>query len=168
MRKKNTFLFSGLTLIWLLITILPSCAPQAVKAPQVSTEYTKEKGYLFEIGQVKAGNFETPPYLPEKIRFQLTQDLEGKGLLAPPSSTGKRLIVNITVSARYAFYNPTRSCMSCYETLTSAVEVVNPSIPQTVAKTVIQSYNAWGSTVSDFTETSNAEEIAKFLESIVR
>ena len=167
MKRQGMVFLTGLTFIFLVTA--SGCAQRVATTPGEPSEYPEYagKGYLIELGDIKEGTFDTPPYLPAKIRYQLAQDLKERGLLAPPTGAEKRLIANVTVSASYPYYTPIRRCEECYGILTSRVDVVDPSNSRVIAETVIRSYNAWSRNLSDNTELTNAEEIARFLEGIL-
>ena len=155
------------SLFWILF-VISGCGTMGGKAPEKRAATVKEKGDRFEIGQIKAGSFETPPDIPATIRFDLAEMLKAKGLLVSPASSEKRLVVNVKTTAYYVGAVMTRTCFGCYSELTSEVEVVDPHTPQIVAKTLVRSYNGWGRQTSDFTEWDHVKEIVGFLESIVR
>jgi hypothetical protein len=148
-----------------LALILPGCATSAPKAPSPGPDYSRFKGYKFKIGELKAGSFETPPYIPTKVNFELNLQLKEKQLLAAEGDK-KALTVNIISSTSYLFFR--REQASNYKELTSMVEVVDTNMPEIIAKTKITSFNAWGDQTSDFTEIDHVRSIVKFLESIVR
>jgi hypothetical protein len=156
-------------IIWLVMAvslslIFPGCATSGPKEPVQTHDYSRFKGYMIKLGEFEAGSFDTPPYIPTKIRFQLELQLREKKLLA--SEDKKVLTVNVVSSTRYNFFR--RESASRYTELTSVVEVVETSLPEIIAKTTIYSYNAWGEQTSDFTEIDHVRDIVKFLESIVR
>jgi len=148
-----------------LSLILPDWAASGPQAPAPAHDYSRVKGYKFKIGELKAGSFDTPPYIPTKIQFELNLQLKEKQLLATEGDK-KVLTVNIISSTRYLFFR--REQASNYKELTSVVEVVDTSLPEIVAKTTIHSFNAWGVNTSDFTEIDHVRDIVKFLVSIVR
>jgi hypothetical protein len=148
-----------------LFLIFPGCATSGPNAPPQIQDYSRVKDYKFKLGELKAGSFETPPYIPKKIRFELELQLREKHLLASEADT-KVLTVNIVSSTYYRFWRG--AFARSYSELTSVVEVVDTKLPEIIAKTTIHSYNAWGENTSDFTERDHAKDIAKFLESIVR
>ena len=148
-----------------LSLIFPGCATSGPKEPVRTHDYSRFKGYMIKLGEFEAGSFDTPPYIPTKIRFQLELQLKGKNLLASEGDK-KVLTVNVVSSTRYTFFR--QEDASRYTELTSTVEVVDTSLPEIIAKTTIYSYNAWGENTSDFTEIDHARDIFKFLESIVR
>jgi hypothetical protein len=148
-----------------LFAVFPGCATSGPTAPPQIQDYSRVKGYMFKLGEFKAGTFETPPYIPEKVRFVLEQQLREKHLLAPEGDT-KVLTVNVVSSTYYRYWRGPLG--QTYYELTSEVEVVDTKLPEIVAKTLIRSYNAWGPNTSDFVEREHAKDIAKFLESIVR
>ncbi len=145
--------------------LFPGCATSGPKVPVQTQDYSRFKGYMIKVGEIEAGSFETPPYIPTKIRFQLELQLRVKKLLASDGDA-KALTVNIISSTRYSF-SP-REHFSSYQELTSTVEVVDTKQPEIIAKTTIHSYNGWGELSSDFTEVDNVSDIVKFLESVVR
>lgn len=149
-----------------LLLVFPGCATSGPNISPQGQDYSRVKGYKFKLGEFNAGSFDTPPYIPKKIRFVLEQQLREKHLLASEGDT-KVLTVNVTSSTSYRFFRMGDRA-SDYTELTSMVEVVDTKLPEIIAKTTIRSYNAWGENTSDFTERDNAKDIAKFLESIVR
>jgi hypothetical protein len=148
-----------------LFLIFPGCATSGPKTPVQTPDYSRVKGYMIKLGEFKAGSFETPPYIPTKIHFYLDQQLREKKLLASEGDK-KTLTVNVISSARYTFVR--HAYASFYDELTSAIEVVDTSVPEIIAKTTIHGYNAWGELSSDFTEVDQVKEIVKYLEGIVR
>jgi hypothetical protein len=157
-------------IIWLamavsLSLIFPGCATSGPKEPVQTHDYSRFKGYMIKLGEFEAGSFDTPPYIPTKIQFQLELQLRQKKLLASEGDK-KVLTVNVVSSTRYNFFR--RESASRYTELTSVVEVVDTGLPEIIAKTTIYSYNAWGEQTSDFTEIDHVRDIVKFLESIVR
>jgi hypothetical protein len=154
-----------LVMIVSLSMFFPGCATSGPKEPVQTHDYSRFKGYMIRIGEIKAGTFETPPYIPTKIRFELEQDLREKRLLASEGDKNT-LTVNIVSSTYYNFWP--REHVRLYTELRSIVEVVDTSRPEVIAKTTIVSYNAWGANTADFTEMDNGRDIVKFLENIVR
>lgn len=166
MRRAKTSLLTEMGVILCLLLAGAGCAGQA-KSPEVYAS-PETKGAVFQIGVVKAGSFDTAPYLPTRISFYLEQDLKEKGLLATPAQTGKKLVADISVTAYYYGAGPSYYCYSCYSQLNSKVAVVDPATGKTVAQTDVVTYNAWGQTLSDYTESENAKKIAQFLSNISR
>jgi hypothetical protein len=148
-----------------LFLVFPGCATNGPKAPPQTQDYGRVKGYTIKLGEFKAGSFETPPYIPKKILFELELDLRQKQLLASEGDK-KALTVNVTSSTRYMFFRNEQA--GSYSELTSLVEVVDTNQPEIIAKTTLYSYNAWRNSTSDFTEIDHARSITKFLERIVR
>jgi hypothetical protein len=148
-----------------LFLVFPGCASSGPKVPAKAPDYSRVKGYMIRPGEIKAGSFETPPYIPTRVRFLLEQQLREKQLLASGGDQ-KVLTVNIVSSAYYTFFR--REHPSSYDQLTSTVEVVDTSQPEIIAKTTITSYNGFGDSTSDFTEIDHVRQIVKFLEGIVR
>jgi hypothetical protein len=157
-------------IIWVVMAvslslIYPGCATSGPKEPLQTHDYSRFKGFMIKLGEFEAGSFDTPPYIPTKIRFQLELQLREKKLLASEGDK-KTLTVNVVSSTRYDFFR--REQASLYTELTSEAEVVDTSLPEIIAKTTIYGYNAWGENTSDFTELQHAKDIANFLESILR
>jgi len=148
-----------------LSLIFPGCATSGPREPVQTHDYSRFKGYKIRLGEFKAGSFETPPYIPKKIHFELESELRQMKLLATDGDQ-KTLTVNVTSSTYYQFWR--RENARLYSEITSVVEVVDTGIPEIVAKTTINGYNAWGVNTADFTEQMNARDIARFLQSIVR
>ncbi len=148
-----------------LSAVFLGCATSGPQAPPQTQDYSRVKGYMIKLGELKAGSFETPPYIPTKIKFELELQLREKKLLATEGDA-RALTVNILSSTRYSSFRPTSS--SHYNDLTSTVEVVDTSRPEIIAKATIVSYNGWGELSSDFTEFDHVKDIVKFLERIVR
>jgi hypothetical protein len=147
------------------------CVPYDNPALENTRVLEKRPGYLFVMGHMSVATYETPYYLPEKIKFELEKNLRLRGLKADPSNTEKRLVVHIVVSADYAGrFHPTSDCLDCYSVLTSRVTVTDARGEDILAETWVRSFNGGGTVarVSDFTEMKHAERIAGFLESLVR
>jgi len=149
-----------------LSLIFSGCAASGPKEPVQTPDYSRVKGYTIKLGELKAGSFETPVYIPKKIRFELELELRQKQLLASEGDK-KTLTVNILSSTYYiGYFTGVRA--SAYRELTSVVEVVDTTVPEIVAKTKVYGYNVLGVQTSDFTERDHAKQIAEFLERIVR
>lgn len=151
------FLFAGL-----------GCAAKAGKGLRDENIVRKAPGHLFELGEIKGKDMDTPPYLPSKIRVETINLLKERGLLAAGGTSEKRLSVNITMEAFYAGYGDTWAKKESYSYLESYVKVLDPEKGDLVAESVIRAYGAWGSVTSDFIETSHARDIVGFLETVVR
>ena len=148
-----------------LFLTFAGCATGGPNVQPQTQDYSRVKGYMIKPGELKAGSFETPPYIPKKIHFQLELQLRQKQLLASEGDK-KVLTVNILSSTYYTFSR--HQYASYYDELTSAIEVVDTTQPEIIANTTIHSYNAWGELSSDFTEVDHVRDIVKFLERIVR
>jgi len=160
--RNSLFAFAG---IICLVLINQSCVTPVKQAPK-ATQFTGiAKGYVFEIGEIKAGSFETADYLPVKIRFELTKQLRERGLLAGQSETEKRLSVSIVIKATYPGNG---ADVESYDELISDVKVTDIHKNEIIANTEVLDFSAWGSVLSDFIEITHAEEIADFLATIVR
>ena len=165
MNRIRNSLFLGFTLIICLALTNPGCITPPKQAPAASQFSGKAKGYLYEIGEIKAGSFETADYLPGKIRFELVKQLRERGLLAGQSETEKRLRVSIITKATYP---GSGADVEHYSDLISEVRVSDIRKNEVIANTEILGFSAWGSVLSDFIEITHAKEIADFLEIIVR
>ena len=86
-----------------LFLIFPGCATSVPKEPVQTQDYSRVKGYTIKLGELKAGSFETPPYIPKKVQFQLELELRQKQLLASEGDK-KALTVNVISSTRYLFF----------------------------------------------------------------
>jgi hypothetical protein len=156
----HTCLMITLMLTWAVLAPFT----HAEETPPPEEIFQRAPGHLFEVGEIRAGNYETAPYLPEKIRFELTKQLRLRGLLAAPSAPGKTLTVRIETVAYYS----TVARYEHYDELESQVRVIRRDGQGILAAKVFREYNGWGEVTSDFTEMSHAKEIADFLENIVR
>jgi hypothetical protein len=163
-KKGNSLLFSFFLVICLSLTYA-GCVTPAKQVPEASQFSGKAKGYLYEIGEIKAGSFETAEYLPEKIRFELVKKLRERGLLAGQSETEKMLSVSIAIKA---IYPGGGAKVEWYDELVSDVRVSDMHKNEIIANTEILGFSGWGNMLSDFVEITHAKEIADFLESIVR
>ena len=140
------------------------CGTPVKQVPAASKFSGKAKGFLYEIGEIKAGSFETADYLPNKIRFELVKRLKERGLLAGQSEKEKRLSVNIVIKATYPGNN---DGVESYDELISYVQVTDIHKNGIIANKEILGFSAWGPVLSDFIEITHAKEIADF-QSIVR
>jgi len=165
MNKTRNSLFFGFALVICLALTNPGCVTPVKQAPEASQFYGIAKGYVFEIGEIKAGSFETADYLPVKIRFELIKQLRERGLLVGQSETEKRLSVSIVIKATYPGNG---AGVEWYSELISDVRVSDIRKNEVIANTEILGFSAWGSVLSDFIEITHAKEIADFLETIVR
>ena len=165
MNKTGNSLFFGFALVICLVLINQSCVTPVKQAPKATQFSGIAKGYVFEIGEIKAGSFETADYLPVKIRFELTKQLRERGLLAGQSETEKRLSISIVIKATYP---GSGAGVEWYSELISDVRVSDIRKNEVIANTEILGFSAWGSVLSDFIEITHAKEIADFLETIVR
>ncbi|MBW2616147.1 MAG: hypothetical protein JRD02_08230 [Deltaproteobacteria bacterium] len=159
--RNSLFAFAG---IICLVLINQSCVTPVKQAPEATQFSGIAKGYVFEIGEIKAGSFETAEYLPDKIRFELVKQIRLRGLLAGQSETEKRLVVNIKIKAEYSAFASGES----YSEIKSDIQVNDVRKNEIIANTEVLGFSTWGSVLSDFIEITHAEEIADFLESIVR
>ena len=162
--RNSLFVVSALVICLTLILTNPGCVPPAKQVPAASQFSGKAKGYLYEIGEIKAGSFETAEYLPGKIRFELIKQLRERGLLTGQSATEKRLVVNVEIKAMYSAF----AHGEAYGELISNAQVSDFRKKEIIAKTEVSNFSSWGSMLSDFIEITHAKEIADFLESIVR
>ena len=164
MNKTGNSLFFSFVLVFCLSLICPGCVTSVKQVPAASQFSGIAKGYLFEIGEIKTGSFETAEYLPEKIRFELVKKLREKNLLAGQSEKEKILSVSIAIKA---IYPGGGSEGEWYDELVSDVRVSDMHKNE-IANTEISGFSGWGTMLSDFVEITHAKEIADFLESIVR
>ncbi|MBW1705266.1 MAG: hypothetical protein JRJ86_08875 [Deltaproteobacteria bacterium] len=165
MNKKGNSLFFGFALVICLALTNPGCVTPAKQALEATQFSGIAKGYVFEIGEIKSGSFETAEYLPGKIRFELVKQIRERGLLARQSETEKRLSVSIVIKAAYPGNG---AGVEWYSELISDVRVSDIRKNEVIANTEILGFSAWGSVLSDFIEITHAKEIADFLETIVR
>ena len=165
MNKTGNSLFFGFVLVICLSLICPGCVTPAKQVPAASQFSGKAKGYVFEIGEIKAGSFETADYLPSKIRFELVKQIRERGLLVGQSETEKILSVSIVIKATYPGGG---AGVEWYDELISDIKVSDINKNEVIANTEILGFSSWGSMLSDFIEITHAKEIADFLESIVR
>jgi hypothetical protein len=158
---------SRLVTLAFIICLIPSgsgCGTQMKWAPVETQVYREAKGYGIEVGEIKAGSFETPAYIPEKIRFELLMHLRQKGLVPSQRESERLLVVSIEIKAVYPGFAKDER----YSELASHVRLVDTKNKETIAKAEISTLNAFGPWTSDFTESTHAEQIAVFLESVVR
>ena len=165
MNKTGNSLFFGFASVIFLLLTYPGCVTPAKQVPAASQFSGKAKGYSYEIGEIKAGSFETADYLPNKILFELVKRLKERGLLAGQSETEKRLGVSIMIKATYPGWE---AGSAWYEELIFYVQVTDMHKNEIIAHKEVLGFSAWGSMLSDFIEITHAKEIADFLESIVR
>jgi hypothetical protein len=144
------------------------CAGLGENTPAERNIVRKAPGALFQLGEIREKDLETPPYLPAKIRFEAEKLLRERGLLATGGPSEKRLSVNITVEAVYAGYGETWIRKERYSYFDSAIQVLDPEKGDLVATARMRAYGAWGAVTSDFIETNHARDIVDFLEGIVR
>jgi hypothetical protein len=145
------------------------CVTPADKQPVVTPFSGIAKGYSFELGEFKGGSFETPEYIPTRMRFEMEQNLRQRDLLAAPSQTEKRLIVNVTTTAVYAGNRHLNRCAECYMRLVSHVTVLDPQKAVIMAEKEFVIYNSGSGiiNIAYFTEITHAKDISNFLESMV-
>ncbi|HUU80034.1 MAG TPA: hypothetical protein VMW90_01195 [Acidobacteriota bacterium] len=158
---------SRLVTIAFITCLIPSgsgCGTQMKWAPVETQVYRDAKGYAIEVEETKAGSFETPPYIPEKIRFELLNRLRQKGLVPSQLKSERLLVVIIETEALY----PALAKDERYSELASHVRLVDTKNKETIAKAEISTLNAFGPWTSDFAESTHAEQIAVFLEGVVR
>jgi len=158
---------SRLVTIAFIICLIPAgsgCGTQMRWAPVETRVYREAKGYGIEVGETKAGSFETPAYIPEKVRFELLNRLRQRGLLTSQLESERLLIVTIETKAVYSGFAKDER----YSELASHVRLVDIKNKETIAKAEVSTLNAFGRWTSDFAESTHAEQIAVFLESVVR
>jgi len=163
-RMKISRLVITLAFIICLIPAGSGCGTQMKWAPVETRVYREAKGYGIEVGEIKAGSFETPAYIPEKIRFELLNRLRQRGLVPSQLESERLLIVTIETEAVYSGFAKDER----YSELASHVRLVDIKNKETIAKAEVSTLNAFGPWTSDFTESTHAGEIAVFLESVVR
>jgi hypothetical protein len=169
MNKKKLALFFSFALIICRAVAISGCGPQVQLAglfaktavPEVKA-YEKFKGYMIEVGKVTAGSFETPSYMPERIKFELVKKLKERALLATPSESEKRLTVRIQTNAPIRPFSQT----DYFTEIESHVQVIDLQNKELIAETTLRDYS--GSLNYDFAEITHAAEIANFLEVVVR
>jgi hypothetical protein len=125
--------------------------------------YAGVKGYMCEVRDIKAGGFMTPSYLPGKVKFVLCKKLRQKGILAPPSPSGKCLAVNITTGATC----PPFASKGEYDKIQSRIRVIDTENGAVIAETTIHTHNPFGWD-GDFAENTHAEQIGSFIEYVAR
>ena len=158
---------SRLVAIAFITCLIPagSGSGSQMKWTPVETQiYREAKGYGIELKEIHAGSFETAPYIPEKIKFELLKRLRQKDLMPSQRESERFLVVTIKTKAVY----PGFAKNEMYSELESQVELTDLHKKEAIAKADISTLNAFGSWTSDFTELTHAEQIAKFLESVVR
>lgn len=165
-RTRNSLFFVFAIIICLTFILTnPGCVTPAKQVPATSPFSGKAKGYLYEIGEIKAGSFDTAEYLPSKIRFELIKQLRERGLLAGQSESGKKLSVSVIIKATYPGND---DGVENYGVLISYVRVTDIHKNEIIANTEVLGFSAWGSVLSDFIEITHVKEMADFLESVVR
>ena len=158
-------MFFGFALVIFLLLECPACVTTAKQDPAASLFSGKAQGFLYEIGEIKTGSFETAEYLPNKIRFELTKQLRERGLLAERTTMEKTLSVSLAIKAIY----PGGSAGGEWNNeIISDVQVSDTHKNEIIARAEIAGLSAWGTMLSDFVEMTHAKEIADFLESIAR
>ncbi len=161
MKRKWIGFFTGC----LLSIFVNGCASMNA-GPIVEEDISQaKKGYLVGSLDTKAGNFETPPYIPTKIKRELTELLRSADMLAEGAGKGNILMVYIETSARYI---GGASGSERYSELQSRVIIRDISSPCYVATALIVGYNGFGAVLSDFTERNHAQDIMDFIKRVVR
>lgn len=162
-------------LLWSAVMIAvalsaPGCGMHAGPMADPPQIHRKAPGYTYVLGAFTAYDMETPPYIPEKIRFELEIDLREKGILAVSDSGQNRLRADVRSRAVYpsGMMNPGGATSELYNELVSRVEVVDLRTDEVIAMARLNAFNGYGKTTSDFTEQMHAKDIADFLASIVR
>jgi len=153
---KNTFFSTGLLLMF-LFTGCASITSGPVLEEKISAY---KKGYKVGVIATKAGNFETPPYISTKIKYELTEILRSEGMLSEGAGSGKTLSVFIETSARYI---GGASGTDRYSELQSRVILKDVNDPCYTASTSISAYNGFGAVLSDFVERNHAKDIFDFI-----
>jgi hypothetical protein len=124
-----------------------------------------KKGYLVKSISAKAGSFETPPYLPEKLAFELKQILRAEGLLAEDRSDVKGVMVFLEIEAGYA---GGVSGTQRYRDLQTRLLIRDGLDPCYAARAVFKSFNGFGAVLSDFVEREQARDMAEFLKQALK
>lgn len=168
--ERNLKIFLALMLAIGALLTLVGCADRERRADEYAGMMKKAQGYSYVMGAMTARGFDTPPYIPGKIKFELEIYMREKGLLAPPSPGDRRLVVSVESEVIYPMtvVEPSRVPSGAYQQLISTVRVTDAQTNDAVAEVVFRSFNGFGSTTSDFTEREQAKSIAAFLETIVK
>lgn len=124
-----------------------------------------KKGYLVKSVSAKAGSFETPPYLPEKLAFELKEILRAEGLLAEEKSDSKGVMVFLETEAGYA---GGASGTQNYRDLKTRLLIRDGLEPCYMASAVFKSFNGYGPVLSDFVEREQARDMAEFLKQVLK
>jgi hypothetical protein len=162
MNKRPQYISGALLLFSSLMFAACASSPEEMTDREIRG---RAQGLFFGSVEVRPGTAETAPYLPGKIRFELIERLEARGLLSPSSAQGQGLMVLIDTTAYY----PAFARGENYSRLESRVLVRRPSSGEILAETVIRGYSSSGAIqLDDFTEITLAKGIADFLEDIVR
>lgn len=124
-----------------------------------------KKGYLVKSVSAKAGNFETPPYLPEKLAFELKQLLKAEGLLAEDRPEEKAVMVFLETEAGYMGGG---SGTDRYRDLQTRLVIKDGYEPCYMATAVFKSFGGFGAVLSDFVERQQARDMAEFLKQVLK
>ncbi len=125
-----------------------------------------KKGYMVVSIKAKAGNFETPPYLPTKLEYELRELLKAEGLFAETGAReGKGVSIMIHTEARY---RGGASGRDDYLDLQSRVLVHDPNDPSYGACITLVAFNGYGAVLSDFVERTHAKEMAEAIKSLLK
>jgi hypothetical protein len=171
MKSRYDSLVFGFALLLGLALTVSGCAGSMKNKTDYAQYEGIAKGFAIEIGEIKAGSFETAPYIPRQIRFYVDRELQAAGLTGGENGQDGRLIVTIETSASYVGGSYRYTMGENYSDLTSHVQAVDAANQQVVARTSIVSHSFSGGIVgdvSDFTESTHAKEIVEFLAAIVR
>jgi hypothetical protein len=125
--------------------------------------YDELKGYTVEIRDIKSEGSMTPSYLPGKIQFELRKKLIKKGIIIYTPIAGRLLMVDIVTET----LSPPFGQKRVYDEIKSRVRVTDVDGKGIVAETTIHTHNPFGRE-GDFAEITHAEQIASFLEYVVR
>jgi hypothetical protein len=159
MRGKTLIIISGLFLSILACTSMRGTPFIDERIP------LSRKGYTVGSVVTRAGSFETAPYIPTKIAFELKEMLRLEGRLTEDPTREKTIMVFIETDARYMGGG---SRNAFYSELESRVFVLDFSDGCYSASAEIKSFNGFGPVLSDFTERSHAKETLDFLLKIIR
>lgn len=173
MKKKQTAsLFPFALIIGLALTsagctvglsILHHLAYQTEIFSDETEPYAEFKGYTVEVRDIIPKGSTTPSYLPEKIKFELRKRLVQKGIMIYTPIAGKLLMVDIVTEA----LSPPFGGKAVYVEIKSRIRVTDNDGKGIVAETTIYTHNPFGRD-GDFAEITHANQIASFLEYVVR
>jgi hypothetical protein len=160
MKLNRAFIVTGM----LSVFLFAGCA--SITAGPILEERISEpkRGYVVGAIEAKAGNFETPPYIPTKIKYELTAMLRSGGILAEGAGKEKTLLVYIETSARYI---GGASGTVRYSELQSRVILKDACDSCYAAAALIVAYNGYGAVLSDFTERNHAQDILDFIKRVL-